>query len=74
MTQDPRLAWANEVILDLLVQGTGGTVIYDGEEAIDNMCMSAYENACEYLEDQGILQQINPRLYRIVETKEQHNV
>lgn len=34
---------------------------------IDNRCMSAYEDACDYLKDKGLLEEINPRSYKIVE-------
>jgi hypothetical protein len=56
----------DELIFDLLLQGTHGTTEYDGEEVVDNMCMSSYEDACEYLEERGVLEKINSRIYRIV--------
>ncbi len=57
----------DELIFDLLLQGTYGITEYDGEAVVDNMCMSAYEAACEYLEERGVLERINHRIYRIIQ-------
>ena len=56
----------NEILLDVLFQVCGETTSSDNE-IIDNMCISAYENACDYLVEQGLLTKENDRIYRVVE-------
>ena len=51
----------DEIILDILIQSCGNK---DGTE-IDNQCLSAYENACDYLTERGYLTSLNLRIYRI---------
>jgi len=51
---------ADELLLDVLNQVCG-----DGNGEIDNQCLSAYEDACKYLEKKGILQEVNQRIYNI---------
>ena len=53
---------ANEILLILLNQSCG-----DGLGKIDNMCISAYEDACEYLKKEGLLEEVNKRIYNIKE-------
>jgi len=52
----------DELLLDVLYQACG-----DGKGEIDNQCLSAYEDACEYLKKKGILEEVNSRIYNIVE-------
>lgn len=53
---------ANRIILDLLCQACD----YDDTiKIIDNLCISAYEEACDYLNEQGVLKEINSRTYKI---------
>jgi len=40
---------------------------YSEDLLIDNMCISAYEDACEILEENGYLNKINDRIYKINE-------
>jgi hypothetical protein len=56
----------NEIILDLLCQGCHYNYT---DRIIDNLCISAYEDACDYLKEQGILKEINPRTYKIIKEK-----
>lgn len=50
------------LLLDVLIQACA---IKDkhGKGCIDNMCISAYEDACDYLVNQGILLTKNGRIY-----------
>jgi len=50
----------NELLLDVLAQACLGK-----DNIIDNMCISAYEDACDYLEEKGLLTKINSRSYKI---------
>jgi len=50
------------ILLDVLNQACG-----NGNGNIDNMCVSAYEDACNYLKKKGILEEFNSRIYNIVE-------
>ena len=52
----------DELLLDVLNQACG-----DGKGEIDNRCLSAYEDACVYLEKEGILDEVNSRIYNIVD-------
>ena len=47
-------------LLDVLNQSCG-----DGLGEIDNQCLSAYEEACDYLKKKGILEEVNSRIYNI---------
>jgi len=51
----------DELLLDVLVQACQNK---DGE--IDNQCLSAYEEACNYLKEKGILEEVNSRIYNII--------
>jgi hypothetical protein len=51
----------DELILDVLVQACGNQ---EGTE-IDNHCLSAFEEACDYLTERGYLQSLNGRMYTI---------
>jgi len=51
----------DELILDVLLQCCGNE---KGTE-IDNMCLSAYEDACDYLTERGYLQTKNGRIYTL---------
>ena len=54
----------DEILLDVLNQSCG-----DGNGEIDNRCMSAYEEACEYLKKKDILIEVNSRIYNIKSTQ-----
>lgn len=56
----------DELLLDVLNQACG-----NGEGEIDNQCILAYEEACDYLKKKGILEEVNSRIYNIVERKEE---
>lgn len=58
-----------KMILDLLIQGCITTEIKDWGLEIDNECMSAYEDACAYLQEIGILEEVNQRIYRYKDWK-----
>ena len=66
----------DELLLDVMVQACGvqqesnDPLIEDGEPEIDNMCISAYEDACDYLTEQGYLYTINGRIYKFKKQKE----
>ncbi len=53
----------DEILLDMLVQCCGNQ---EGTE-IDNQCLSAFEEACDYLTERGYLQTKNGRIYTIKE-------
>jgi len=50
----------DEILLDVLIQCCGNE---EGE--IDNQCLSAFEDACDYLTERGYLQTKNGRIYTI---------
>lgn len=52
---------ADDVLIDVLFQVCG-------EEGgiIDNMCMSAYEHACEYLFKKKLIGKKNDRIYYLI--------
>jgi len=50
----------NDLLLDVLNQACG-----DGKGKIDNMCLSAYEDACDYLKKEGLLEEVNSRIFNI---------
>ena len=52
----------DELLLDVLVQACG-IQQKDKEPEIDNQCLSAYEDACDYLTEQGYLCTHNGRIY-----------
>jgi len=52
----------DELLLDVLNQACG-----NGEGEIDNCCLNAYEEACEYLKSKGILYETNSRIFNIRE-------
>ena len=55
----------DELLLDVLWQSCGeGSIDDEGGEHIDNRCTSAYENACDYLVEQGYLTTTNGRIYK----------
>lgn len=56
---------ADDLILELLCQGC----IRPKADQIDNMCLSTYEAACDYLADKGMLKNINNRIYEILSTR-----
>ena len=49
---------ADELLLGVLWQ-----CCLDGNGRIDNMCISAYEDACDYLAKKGYLKTKNGRIY-----------
>ena len=54
---------ADEIILNMLYQACET----EDELIIDNKCLSAYEDACDYLTEKGCLKKINGRLYKMIE-------
>ena len=59
---------SNLIILDLVCQACD----YDYyTKIINNLCISAYEEACDYLKEQGILKKINPHTYKIIKELEE---
>ena len=54
---------AAEIILNMLYQACET----EDETVIDNRCLSAYEDACDYLTKKGCLKKINGRLYKMLE-------
>jgi len=50
----------DELLLDVLNQACG-----NGDGEIDNQCLSAYEEACDYLKKKLILEEVNSRIYNI---------
>ena len=57
----------DELLLDVMIQACGNQ---EGEFIIDNMCLSIYEDACDYLTEQGYLITDNGRIYRLKKQKE----
>ena len=55
----------DELLLDVLFQACG---IEDGK--IDNQCLSAYEEACDYLTEKGLITTQNGRIYTVKEKDE----
>lgn len=57
----------DELLLEVLFQSCGEHTTFRGEDIdiIDNMCISAYEDACGYLVKQGLLERINLRVYKL---------
>jgi len=55
----------NELLLDTLSQACER----ENDGIIDNMCISTYEEACEYLTQEGYLKKINDRAYKIKKWK-----
>lgn len=54
----------DNMIMDLLCEAC---YVIDGQfELIDNRCISAYEEACDYLTEKGYLEKINDRMYKII--------
>jgi hypothetical protein len=51
----------DEILLDVLMQSCSA----ENDDEIDNMCISAYENACDYLTERGYLQTKNGRIYTL---------
>ena len=56
----------DELLLDVIIQCCGSK---EGEFVIDNMCLSTYEEACDYLTEKGYLTTLNGRIYKL-KTKE----
>ena len=52
----------DELLLDVLIQAC---VNGNDENMIDNQCLSAYEDACDYLTEKGYLNTINGRIYNL---------
>lgn len=50
----------NELLLEVLFQACG---VEDGK--IDNQCISVYEDACDYLIEQGYLYTQDGRIYEV---------
>jgi len=60
----------DEILLDVLYQ-VGGQTNEKDEEIIDNLCISAYEDACEYLNKKALLKKINDRTYKVTKDTNQ---
>ena len=56
----------DELLLEVLNQACG-----NGDGEIDNQCLSSYEEACDYLKKKGILEEVNSRIYNIVDTEKE---
>ena len=52
----------DELLLDVLIQAC---VNGNDENMIDNQCLSAYEDACDYLTEKGYLNTINGTIYNL---------
>jgi len=52
----------DELLLDVLIQALGNK---EGSFEMDNMCLSVYEEACDYLTEKGYLVTDNGRIYRM---------
>jgi hypothetical protein len=57
-----------DIILNMLCQSCET----EDETIIDNRCLSAYEDACDYLTEKGYLKNINGRLYKILDNNCKH--
>jgi len=55
----------DELLLDVIFQACG---IEDNK--IDNQCLSAYEEACDYLASKGLITTDNGRIYKIRKEKQ----
>ena len=53
-----------DLLLDILIQSCGAN-----NGIIDNQCISAYEDVCKHLEQQGLLTKINDRIYQVKKVK-----
>ena len=51
----------DELLLDVLFQAC-----HNKEGEIDNMCLSVYEDACDYLTNKGYLRTKNGRIYELI--------
>lgn len=51
----------NDLLMDVLIQ----SCLEEESIIIDNKCISAYEDACDYLEKKGYLIKINSRVYKL---------
>jgi hypothetical protein len=56
----------DRLLLDVLLQSCGG----ENNNEIDNRCISVYEEACDYLAEQGYIQTINMRIYNLTKRGE----
>jgi hypothetical protein len=52
----------DELLMDILRQCCSD----ENLDEIDNNCISAFEDACVYLEKKGYLQKINDRMYKVI--------
>lgn len=50
------------LLLDILMQCCS----FENSNQIDNMCISVYEEACDYLVDKGYLKTKNGRIYEVI--------
>lgn len=65
----------DELLLDVLfeacaIRQLASSLINPNAGMIDNMCISAYEEACDYLASKGYLKTVDGRLYKIIKVKE----
>lgn len=56
---------ADDLLLDVLYQATA-----TDKGLIDDQCIRAYQEACDYLESKGYLKKVGFRLYKIKEKNE----
>ena len=52
---------ANDLLLDVLFQAAAVS-----NDLIDDQCIRAYEDACDYLEAKGYLKKSKGRLFKVV--------
>lgn len=57
----------NDLLLDVLFQACG-TQFMERQE-IDTQCLKSYEDACDYLTNQGYLTTLDGRIYRVKKVK-----
>ena len=67
---EKELKEADEILLDVLYQACAD--VEKGLDVfIDNQCISAYEDACKYLEKKGLLKTKNGRIYYLVKGEQE---
>ena len=52
----------DELLLDVMIQACGNQ---EGEFIINNMCLSTYKEACDYLTEKGYLTTTDGRIYKL---------
>ena len=59
------LGECREMLLEVIRQACSPPESYVDDNLIDNLCLSAYEHATEYLHQAGLLDKVNGRIYKI---------